>query len=1128
MTQRIQRLRRAIFVSLALFVSAMLGITGYTLWRLHAAAITNGLEISEMHTRSFEDYLTQSLHATELAATNAVPGRNGAANPRDIERSFLKTLQHSPQLRSMSLLDEHQRIIASSNPANIGVSVATGSYLPPSGGRQELLRIGSPWAGRDFADGRPSSADTPVEAQALGFIPFTRTLTIGSRDMTLLFALNPDYFINHISQEVDAGMGEVKVLRYDGTILMDTDPAGRIGAIHDYVVRDLKLSEVESGKFEQVFHDGRRELTAYRSSRLYPFVVITHIHPAYALRKWQSEAKTLLAVVIPALLAITLLAFAYYRRQLLIEVQRTEAARLQRINATVFDASAESIIITDLNANIISVNPAFSRISGYGAEEVLGRNPRLLASGKQDRLFYEQMWQEISRSGSWQGELTNRHKNGSYYDIHLSITAAKDEMGRLQHYIGVSTDITERKRAEQTIQRESEKNRALLRNTSDGIHILDSEGSLIDFSDSFCAMLGYSREEMAGMNVNQWDVHFEAPGMEGVFKQRFRHGPPPRIETQHRRKDGSVIDVEISLLKLDLDGIPVDYCSSRDITERKRAEHELRIAATAFETQEGILIADAAGNILRVNRAFTDITGYTPQEVIGKNPRILSSGLHDASFYSAMWDDLLREGAWKGEIWNRRKNGEVYPERLTITTVKNRDGAIVNYVASLADITLHKAAEEEIKTLAFFDTLTRLPNRRLLLDRLQQALVASMRSDKSGAILFLDLDNFKNLNDTLGHDIGDLLLQQVAERLHSCVREGDTVARIGGDEFVVILEDLSTEAIEAAAQTETVGWKIISSLNQPYQLNEYEAHSTPSIGATLFDGRPQLIDDLFKQADIAMYQAKKAGRNTMRFFDPQMQDTLNIRAAIETDLRKSIERRQFQLYYQIQVDDKRRPLGAEALIRWIHPERGMVSPDQFIPLAEETGLILSIGQWVLESACAQLKEWERNPLARDLVLAVNVSAKQFRQNDFAARVREIVQRFAINPARLKLELTESMLQEDIEDTIAIMNSLKEIGVLFSLDDFGTGYSSLQYIKRLPLDQIKIDQSFVHDLGMSNDDRAIVKAIIAMARSLDMEVIAEGVETENQRSMLISNGCFQFQGYLFSKPVPVEQFGALLE
>jgi diguanylate cyclase (GGDEF)-like protein/PAS domain S-box-containing protein len=567
---------------------------------------------------------------------------------------------------------------------------------------------------------------------------------------------------------------------------------------------------------------------------------------------------------------------------------------------------------------------------------------------------------------------------------------------------------------------------------------------------------------------------------------------------------------------------------SRDITERKQAELDLRIAAVTFESQESIMITDANRVILRVNQAFTEETGYTADEVVGKTPRLLSSGRHKAGFYRAMWETINQTGAWQGEIWDKRKNGEIYPKWLTITAVKGSNGVVSHYVGTHMDITERKAAEEKIQYLAFYDFLTHLPNRRLLMDRLQQALSSSERIGRTGALLLIDLDNFKNLNDTLGHDIGDLLLQQVSHRLESCIREGDTVARLGGDEFVLMLLDLSEHPLEAATQTKTLGKKIIATLNQSYQLGAYVHRCTVSIGATLFKDHLQATDELMKQADIALYQAKKAGRNTLRFFDPQMQASISAHVALEGELHKAIEKQQFHLHYQIQMDSSLRPLGAEALIRWMHPERGMVSPAQFIPLAEETGLILPIGQWVLETACAQLKAWEKNELTHDLILSVNVSAKQFSQIDFVAQLQATAQHHAINPKRLKLELTEGMLLENINDTIATMNALNQIGVQFSLDDFGTGYSSLQYLKQLPLDQLKIDQSFVRDIATNNSDIAIVRTIVAMARSLGMEVIAEGVETESQRQLLHTNGCTNYQGYLFGRPVPIEQFEASLK
>jgi diguanylate cyclase (GGDEF)-like protein/PAS domain S-box-containing protein len=564
---------------------------------------------------------------------------------------------------------------------------------------------------------------------------------------------------------------------------------------------------------------------------------------------------------------------------------------------------------------------------------------------------------------------------------------------------------------------------------------------------------------------------------------------------------------------------------TRDITERKQAENNLRIAATAFESQEGMMVTDVNKIILRVNKAFTKITGYSAEEAVGQTLRLVSSVHHHEDFYQSMWESVAENSGWEGEVWNSRKNGEVYPQHLTISAVMGANGLVTNYVATFTDVTLRNAAEAEISHLAFYDVLTRLPNRRLLIDRLNHALSASSRLGWGGALLFLDLDHFKTLNDTLGHDVGDLLLKQVAERLIACVREGDTVARLGGDEFVVMLEDLSKLPIEAAAQAEAIANKILTSINQPYQLATNTYQTTVSIGVVLFNDHSQEV--LLKHADIAMYQAKKMGRNTLCFFDPDMQEAINLRAALEVDLRNALVNKHFELYYQVQVDRLGNSLGAEALIRWSHPERGLISPLEFIPLAEETGLILPIGLWVIETACAQLKAWQQDPFTQDLTLSVNVSAKQFYQTNFATQVISAVKHYGINPLQLKLELTESVLLEKIEETITKMNILNDVGVNFSLDDFGTGYSSLQYLKLLPLYQLKIDRSFVRDIAINSSDQAIVRTVIAMAQTLNLGVIAEGVETEVQREFLARCNCYSYQGFLFGKPMPIEKFNLAL-
>ncbi|MGZ4955707.1 MAG: EAL domain-containing protein [Methylobacter sp.] len=661
-----------------------------------------------------------------------------------------------------------------------------------------------------------------------------------------------------------------------------------------------------------------------------------------------------------------------------------------------------------------------------------------------------------------------------------------------------------------------------------GYLTLTHKGLIAKINLTATGMLGVDRKELLTRHFASLVTAKDGDNWYLFFNAVMKNNDQRHIELILKRDDGSEFYVHLDCLCVTpADHDPMLRIVLIDITDRKIAENGIHIAAIAFESQEGMMVTDAKGAILRVNKAFTTITGYTAEEIIGKNPRILQSKQHKADFYAAMWNDIEKYGAWSGEIWNRRKNGDCYPERLTITAVKDGNGIVTNYVGTHTDITMSLAAADEIKYLAFYDPLTGLPNRRLLQDRLKSALAASNRTGRKGALLFIDLDDFKTLNDCFGHDQGDMLLKQVAENIECCIREGDIVARLGGDEFVVMLGDLSEHILEAAAQTRVIGNKILATLNQRYLLAERPYHCTCSVGATLFNNSAQSIDELLKQADIAMYQAKAAGRNALRFFDPQMQISIDARVALEANLRVALADNQFKLHYQPQVYHDGKVIGAEVLIRWQHPLNGVISPADFIPLAEATGLILPIGQWVLETACIQLKIWKDSEHTRNLQLAVNVSSRQFHQADFVEQVSQTISRRTINPARLKLELTESLVLDDIDETIHKMNALRAIGVRFSMDDFGTGYSSLSSLKKLPLSQLKIDQSFVRDLSVDPDDAVIVQTIIAMSKSLGMGVIAEGVETEAQRSFLEQHGCALYQGYLFSKPVPIEQFEALL-
>ncbi len=559
--------------------------------------------------------------------------------------------------------------------------------------------------------------------------------------------------------------------------------------------------------------------------------------------------------------------------------------------------------------------------------------------------------------------------------------------------------------------------------------------------------------------------------------------------------------------------------------ERKQDESELRIAAQAFQSHEAVLVTDSDHNILRVNSAFSRITGYTAAEVIGKNPRILSSGRQDNAFYQAMYDELTHNGAWENEIWNRRKDGSIYPEWLSITCVKNSENKITHYVAVFSDITDKKNAEEEIYNLAFYDPLTTLANRRLLLDRLKQEIVVAKRHQQYGSIIFFDLDKFKILNDSLGHQAGDELLKQVAQRIKSVIREEDTACRLGGDEFVVLISCHESDLSRASEQTMIVAEKIRHVINQPFILEAGEYNVSASIGITLFPELSKQAETILQHADTAMYQSKANGRNTIHFFQPSMQEQANYRALMEKELKIAIKEKQFILHYQPQIDQQGKIISAEALIRWQHPVKGIVSPGEFISIAEDSQLILAIGQWVIRQACEQIVNWESQGQQLNHI-SVNVSPKQFRQDDFVSQVKRIIEETGIKANELMLELTENILIDDIDDTVNKMYQLNKCGVTFSIDDFGTGYSSLAYLKQLPLKELKIDQGFIRDILIDANDAVIVETIISMARSLKLDVIAEGIEREEQLTFLNEKKCPAFQGFYFGRPVDSDDFFAL--
>ena len=620
-------------------------------------------------------------------------------------------------------------------------------------------------------------------------------------------------------------------------------------------------------------------------------------------------------------------------------------------------------------------------------------------------------------------------------------------------------------------------------------------------------------EDLAAFKQSLRDTAYEGASWHHEFRVKFDDGGVRWLlghASTHREAEGGL----------------VSYGAVTDITERKQTEARLQDSEERFRSltelsSDWYWETDEQARFTRFDGHRTTTSPLPQLDIMGKTRRELGALNLSANDWQLHHEVLAGHQKYSDfEIQRLDGKGQTYWVSISGMPMFDAQGKFRGYRGIGRDITARKLAEDETQRLAFYDTLTGLPNRRLLMDRLNQALAMSVRSQHFGALLFIDLDNFKDLNDTLGHDVGDLLLQQVAQRLVSCIREGDTAARFGGDEYVVMLENLSDNTHEAVTQVELVAEKILRRLNRNYDLQGRQHSSTPSIGIALFCGHEQNADELLKRADVAMYQAKAAGRNTLRFFDPAMQATVVARAALDADLRRCVQRDELLLYYQPVVDGERNITGYEALLRWQHPVRGLVTPGEFIELAEQTGLILPIGQWVLQTACRQLVVWAAQPATRELTMSVNVSARQFRHPDFVAQVLAVLEASGADAQRLKFELTESMLLGDVEDAIRKMSELRAHGVRFSLDDFGTGYSSLSYLKRLPLDQLKIDQSFVRDVLTDPNDAAIVRTILALARSMDLVAVAEGVETEGQHQFLLNNGCWVFQGYLFGRPGPL--------
>ncbi|WP_345062213.1 EAL domain-containing protein [Acidovorax lacteus] len=979
-------LRQTQWLALMAVAALWLAALGYTLWRLHDQAVENAQAQAELHVRNFETHITQALQIIDLAAAGLDSALDAPPDPAALQRHLLSVLRPTSFIRSISVVDDTGRIVASSDSANLGVQLPLDHFYPPT--LSDLLRIGVPWRGRDFHNGE----EGPFDDATPGFVPVLRGIPSRSGSMALLVTLHPDFFAHHTRQQLDEAVGHTQWLRYDGQPLFRSRslPAALADALDTTIT--MRLQQTEQGRVTLPGGQAAPMLSAFRASPQFPVVVATHLDHAQVLAAWRQEAQRLALVVLPMVATLLLLGVLALRRQQRVAAKQAELREERRLTSSVFHASNDAIIVTSASADILSVNPAFERITGYSANEVRGCNPRMLSSGQQDQAFYARMWQRLLATGFWQGELVNRHRDGSHYVCHMTISAVQDDQGHLSHYVGVA----------------------------------------------------------------------------------------------------------------------------RDITVHQAAEKRLQLAASVFShAHEGIMITNADGVLVDVNEAFSRITGYAREEVLGQTPRMLSSGRQPRSFYERMWSELRTVGAWSGEVWNRRKSGEVYAEMLHISAVADSNGQLSHYVALFSDITQNKEQERRLERIAHYDALTGLPNRVLLGERLRRSMQQMQRLRSTLAVVFLDLDGFKAINDQHGHDAGDHLLVALAGRMSHALREEDTIARLGGDEFVAVLSHLHT-----VQDCIPVIERLLRAISDPVVVEGVTLQVTGSLGVAFYPQADEVdADQLLRQADQAMYQAKVAGKNRYQVFDVEQDRTLRGRHESLERIQQGLDDHEFELYFQPKVNMRSgEVLGVEALLRWNHPEHGLLPPGTFLDVIGDHPLHLQLGEWVIEQALVQIVEWKRAGL--HMPVSVNVDGRQLQHPEFMTRLQALLARHPqVQRGDLGLEVLESSALSDIPHVSGVIDACESLGVDFALDDFGTGYSSLTYLRRLPARVLKIDKSFVQGMLEDPEDLSILEGVLGLARAFRRAVVAEGVESIAHGQMLLRMGCEGAQGYAIARPMP---------
>jgi diguanylate cyclase (GGDEF)-like protein/PAS domain S-box-containing protein len=791
----------------------------------------------------------------------------------------------------------------------------------------------------------------------------------------------------------------------------------------------------------------------------------------------------------------------------------------------ILNSITEAVYILSAEGIFLDVNHGAELMYGYTREELIGKSPEFVsATSKNDLNAVRDSIQRALAGTPQSFEFWGKRKNGEAFP--KSVSLVRGEYFGQQVVIAVARDITEPRHAKQQLIEAEQTYRGILNSAYETVCILDEQRRFLDLNLAAQEAYGYSKEECLGRTPE----FLFASGINdfscvATYFQAAAQGVPQRFDFWFVNKAGKRSIREVSVSKGLYFGSSAFIVVTRDITERNEAEAKLReAAAVMLNTHEGVMITDADANLIAVNPAFTNVTGYTAAEVLGKNPRLLSSGRQDKAFYRALWNDINEHGFWQGELWNRRKNGEIYPQLLTISPIFDDKGKPIRYLGVFADITQLKEQQAKLEFMAHHDPLTKLPNRALAESRLEQELEQAHRHSQQLSVLFIDLDRFKQVNDSFGHLMGDELLCAVSDRLNARLREGDILGRLGGDEFILIASPLQ-EKQDAAI----IARDFINALSEPFALsNGVEVFIGGSIGISLFPDDGTSVADLTKNADAAMYLAKENGRNQFSFYTSALNADARKKLELENDLRRAVLQNDLQIHFQPKVDIRTGSIcGAEALARWPKPDGTWVSPYQFIPLAEKSGVILTIGNWVLERTCLQMRAWLDAGLP-EVCVALNVSARQFRSGHLDKLVAAALLKFKIPPHCLELELTESMLMHEPDRAIATMSKLKKVGVKLSLDDFGTGYSNFGYLRRFPIDSLKIDQSFVHGVTTRAEDAMIVDSIIGLAQRMKLRVVGEGVETNEQLVYLSTRGCDELQGFLFSKALPADDFAALLK